>query len=307
MPGQGQPRPGRLDAQILEMEFTLMTTTAVTSTAHVRVPRRARGLRPVLLALVALVATALTMLVGATTASAAPAPINLNSASCPANMQQGEVDGCVTELQNLLNNNGAGLGVDGNFGPGTFTAVKNYQSAHGLVADGIVGPNTKTSLYGGSGTGNATIVNYATAIKNGQAEPGWGGGAVPYSWGGGHSGGVGPSLGTCVGYTGSIQPCPADTTVGVDCSGFSRWVYSLAFGSDVLGPGNTDSQIAELPATSNPVPGDLVFFGTSRTNTHHVGIYIGNGQMIDALHTGSNVETDPVSAGGTIAGYSHLG
>jgi cell wall-associated NlpC family hydrolase len=94
--------------------------------------------------------------------------------------------------------------------------------------------------------------------------------------------------------------------LGVDCSGFTRWVYSLEFGSDVLGGTNTDGQIAELGTTSNPVPGDLVFFGTSTTNTHHVGIWLGNGNMIDALHTGSNVETDPVSAGGTIAGYSHL-
>jgi hypothetical protein len=48
------------------------------------------------------------------------------------------------------------------------------------------------------------------------------------------------------------------------------------------------------------------FFGTSTSNTHHVGIWLGNGNMIDALHTGSNVETYPVSAGGTIAGYSDL-
>src|SRR6185312_5516760 len=33
-------------------------------------------------------------------------------------------------------------------------------------------------------------------------------------------------------------------------------------------------------------PGDLVFFGTP---PHHVGIYAGDGQMIDAPHTGSTV------------------
>ena len=35
-------------------------------------------------------------------------------------------------------------------------------------------------------TSGGVIVQYATAIMNGQAEPGWGGGSVPYSWGGGH-------------------------------------------------------------------------------------------------------------------------
>jgi peptidoglycan hydrolase-like protein with peptidoglycan-binding domain len=284
-----------------------MTTSAVPTQEHERRPHQGRRIRFVLLAVVAAIASVLTMVGAATSASAAPAPINLNSASCPNLIKQGEVDGCVTELQNLLNGFGAGVSVDGDFGPGTNTAVRNFQGSHGLGVDGIVGPATKSALYGTVATGRgAEIINYATAIQNGQAEPGWGGGAVPYSWGGGHPGGPGPSLGTCVGYTGSIQPCPADTTVGVDCSGFTRWVYSLAFGSDVLGGTNTDGQIAELGTTSSPVPGDLVFFGTSTTNTHHVGIWLGNGNMIDALHTGSNVETDPVSAGGTIAGYSHL-
>jgi cell wall-associated NlpC family hydrolase len=43
-------------------------------------------------------------------------------------------------------------------------------------------------------------------------------------------------------------------------------------------------------------PGDLVFFAynTSDASTiHHVGIYVGNGMMIDAPHTGANVRYDP--------------
>ena len=37
-------------------------------------------------------------------------------------------------------------------------------------------------------------------------------------------------------------------------------------------------------------PGDLVFFGTSGPTNHHVGIVVGPGIMIDAPHTGANVE-----------------
>ena len=83
----------------------------------------------------------------AESASAAPAPINLTSSSCPTDISQGESDGCVTELQNLLNAHGASIGVDGSFGPGTLAAVKAFQSKEGLTSDGVVGPMTKTSLY----------------------------------------------------------------------------------------------------------------------------------------------------------------
>jgi cell wall-associated NlpC family hydrolase len=43
-------------------------------------------------------------------------------------------------------------------------------------------------------------------------------------------------------------------------------------------------------------PGDLVFFAhdTSDASTiHHVGIYVGNGEMIEAPHTGANVRYSP--------------
>ncbi|WP_160311550.1 C40 family peptidase [Streptacidiphilus melanogenes] len=244
--------------------------------------------------------------------SSVPAPVNLTSPACPADIAQGEDDGCVTELQDLLNTHGAGLTVDGDFGPGTLAAVKNYQTSQGLAADGVVGPNTKAALYG---TGQSTtpppppsgdvlsrIVAYAQAIENGSAEPGWNGGNIQYVWGGGHEGTPGPSTGTCVGDPQSLS-CTDPGAIGLDCSGFARWVYDLAYGQDVLGAGATGDQIAEMTRVSSPVPGDLVFFGSSASSTHHVGVYIGNGQMINALETGTIVRTDPVSAGGTVIGY----
>ena len=52
----------------------------------------------------------------------------------------------VRSLQYLLNAHGAGLVVDGTFGPRTNTAVREFQRAHGLVVDGIVGPRTWSAV-----------------------------------------------------------------------------------------------------------------------------------------------------------------
>jgi cell wall-associated NlpC family hydrolase len=53
-----------------------------------------------------------------------------------------------------------------------------------------------------------------------------------------------------------------------------------------------DQQTWAIPVPiSQVLPGDLVFFGSP---AHHVGLYIGNGMMVDAPHTGAVVETVPV-------------
>lgn len=227
--------------------------------------------------------------------------------------QQGSTGDAVKALQRELNAHGQNLTVDGDFGSLTTAAVRSFQSSKGIGVDGVAGPQTWNTLVGTgsvtpppppSGTVLAKVVAYARAIENHSAEPGWSGGALPYSWGGGHGSKPGPSLGTCSGYTGSIHPCPASSTVGVDCSGFARWVYDLAYGSDVLRSGNTDSELARMHRVSASAaqPGDLVFFGTL-SDTHHVGIYIGNNQMINAYATGTYIQTNTVSGQGDLVGY----
>ncbi|WP_308249668.1 C40 family peptidase [Sphaerisporangium fuscum] len=152
------------------------------------------------------------------------------------------------------------------------------------------------------------IVTIAQAIEVGQEQSKWAGGPIPYVWGGGHGPQAGPSLGTCQGYHGSIRPCPAATTRGLDCSGLARWVYQLAYQDDVLGDGTTDDHVRRLrripPAAARP--GDLVFYGKVRKRTlrtHHVGIYIGHGKMINALRTGTTIRTDKVTILPDLAGY----
>jgi cell wall-associated NlpC family hydrolase len=61
-------------------------------------------------------------------------------------LRKGSEGESVKTLQTLLNASGAGLVVDGKFGPMTYAAVKIYQEEHGLKADGIVGSETWGSL-----------------------------------------------------------------------------------------------------------------------------------------------------------------
>ncbi|WP_433436907.1 C40 family peptidase [Nonomuraea sp. CA-141351] len=132
---------------------------------------------------------------------------------------------------------------------------------------------------------------------------------IVYSWGGGHDAEPGPSAGTCKGYQGKIKPCPAAWTRGLDCSGFARWVYALAHGSDVLGPGNTNDHVRRMRRVAAAMPGDLVFFGKiteKDVKTHHVGIYLGGGKMMDAPETGAVVRVDDIARRKDFAGFYRL-
>ncbi|MCL6453539.1 MAG: peptidoglycan-binding protein [Alicyclobacillus sp.] len=61
-------------------------------------------------------------------------------------IQRGATGAAVVKLQKLLNQHGAKLKVDGIFGPATQAAVRNFQGAHHLTMDGIVGPQTWGAL-----------------------------------------------------------------------------------------------------------------------------------------------------------------
>lgn len=66
-------------------------------------------------------------------------------------LRRGSVGEAVTAAQIALMGRGYGIGpdgADGDFGGNTESAVRRYQAAIGLTADGIVGPDTGAALFG---------------------------------------------------------------------------------------------------------------------------------------------------------------
>jgi cell wall-associated NlpC family hydrolase len=78
---------------------------------------------------------------------------------------------------------------------------------------------------------------------------------------------------------------------GFDCSGLVQAAYAAA--GIILPRTATDQYRAGkiLPPGTPLQPGDLLFFGNPQF-AHHVGIYIGNGMMIDAPHTDAVVRIE---------------
>jgi len=121
---------------------------------------------------------------------------------------------------------------------------------------------------------------------------------VPYAWGGGSA--SGPTRGFAQGAG----------TVGFDCSGLTLYAYAGAgvrldhFTGAQWDRGQRISSRADLR------PGDLMFFATDPSDPstiHHVSLYLGDGQMIHAPHTGDVVRVASYDMGGFIGGVRLLG
>jgi cell wall-associated NlpC family hydrolase len=126
----------------------------------------------------------------------------------------------------------------------------------------------------GTGHSVSSAAQRATAVAFAQSQIG-----IWYRWAG--AGEVGPT----------VTSSGTQNVVGYDCSGLTMRAYQAAGIS--LGH-YTGLQWDEGMHVSRDQlqPGDLVFFATNTSDPstiHHVGIYIGNGRMIDAPQTGEQI------------------
>lgn len=106
---------------------------------------------------------------------------------------------------------------------------------------------------------------------------------VPYSWGGG--GPAGPSTGVGRGAT----------TVGFDCSALVQFAFYQGAHRILPRTANDQAHVGSAVSRKDIQPGDVIAFADPGASTyHHIGIYIGNGQMIHAPETGDVVKITTV-------------
>ena len=113
-----------------------------------------------------------------------------------------------------------------------------------------------------------------------------------YAWGGGSL--SGPSVGWGV----------VAGVVGFDCSGLTRYAYAQA---GISIPRNSSAQYSALPRVSRSdlQRGDLVFWATNTSSPatiHHVALYLGDGQILEAPESGSRIRVTAMRWSGFIGG-----
>jgi cell wall-associated NlpC family hydrolase len=77
-----------------------------------------------------------------------------------------------------------------------------------------------------------------------------------------------------------------------DCSGLVRYVYRQVIGRELPHYSAAQYRAMRNIKLKDARPGDLIFF--FRGSAHHVGIYIGDGKMVDAAGSGKGVRVSPI-------------
>jgi len=117
-------------------------------------------------------------------------------------------------------------------------------------------------------------------------------GRYPYSWCGGNDHGA---------THGAVQKespyCDDRNVVGFDCSGLSKYgVYQGCGKSIYHGATHQYNQAPNKPELSQKQPGDLLFYGPGpgMSNIHHVTIYVGGNNMVEAYGHDGHCKGIPV-------------
>lgn len=83
-----------------------------------------------------------------------------------------------------------------------------------------------------------------------------------------------------------------------DCSGLVLWAYAHG-GISLPHSSRAQYDYGRPVAYGQWQPGDLLFWGSSAAAIHHVAIYVGNGEVVQAPTEGVPVQVVPISGGGS--------
>ena len=180
-------------------------------------------------------------------------------------IQVGDDGADIIEIQETLAAMGYDVQADGQYGPSTAAAVRDFQKAQGMESDGVVGRATYLALLGKDmpALSRGSNVTARRIVANALQYLG-----VPYVWGG-------------------------TSPYGFDCSGFVQYVFATA-GVGLPRMADEQFEVGTPVSRHNLRPGDMVFFSTYEPGASHVGIYIGNGNFVHASSV-SDVTITPLN------------
>ncbi|MEO6884722.1 MAG: NlpC/P60 family protein, partial [Jatrophihabitantaceae bacterium] len=133
-----------------------------------------------------------------------------------------------------------------------------------------------------SGNGGWSANKGAVAVQRARSTEG-----IVYAWAGGNQ--YGPTRGVCAG-DGAYNDC---NVIGFDCSGLAMYAWGPYLSMDHFAASQYSQAGSYHPSFNALAPGDLVFWSYDGTqgNIHHVAIYIGGGQIVEAPESGVPVRT----------------
>jgi len=88
-----------------------------------------------------------------------------------------------------------------------------------------------------------------------------------------------------------------DPEEGVDCSGFTQYVYKNVCGIELTHYSGSQANQGKKVTRDTVKPGDLVFYAFGGGAIDHVGMYIGNGQIVHAASGSAKVRIATIIPG----------
>jgi peptidoglycan DL-endopeptidase RipA len=158
----------------------------------------------------------------------------------------------------------------------------------GVSADVAAGSADVSAAEPGSGSVKTVIDRAVSQV------------GVPYAWGGGDANG--PTLGI---RDGGVADSYGDyNKIGFDCSGLMIYAFA-GVGIELPHYSGYQHDAGRKVPLSEKQPGDMLFWATGG-RIHHVALYIGSEQMVEAPYSGSHVRVTAVRYGDIVPQVTRL-